>query len=67
MLKPPLAFNDSHDGALVLLGVVRGASPEIGVDLMQLPPGPLAVQEGISEQVSPFPSPLPSLPAPPPP
>lgn len=50
-LEPPLAFNTSHDRGYVLLGATRGQSPEVGVDLMQLPEDPLDVQMGISEQV----------------
>ena len=53
-LSPPLAFNDSHDGSYVLLGIARGQDTVIGVDLMQLPTDPLPVQEGISEQVTPI-------------
>ncbi len=48
-----MAFNDSHDGDYVLLGIVRGEDAGIGVDLMQLSDNPLEVQEGISEQVLP--------------
>lgn len=51
-LDPPLAFNNSHAGAWVLLGVERGEGGEVGVDLMVPPPDPADVQDGISLQAS---------------
>ncbi|ORX37688.1 hypothetical protein BD324DRAFT_392012 [Kockovaella imperatae] len=51
-LQPPLGFNTSHDGSFVLLGVTRGQSSQIGVDLMKIPDNPSDVQDGISEQLT---------------
>ena len=55
-MNPSLAFNTSHEGSIVLLGVARGDEAEIGVDLMQIPDNPKEVLEGISDQVCPLPS-----------
>lgn len=52
-LDPPTAFNTSHDGNYVLLGVTRGEGSDIGVDLMEYPSDAWEIQEGISDQVSP--------------
>ncbi|ORY34708.1 hypothetical protein BCR39DRAFT_556220 [Naematelia encephala] len=51
-LDPKLAFNNSHEGKYVLLGISRGSTPETGVDVMELPSNPEDVEEGISLQLS---------------
>jgi phosphopantetheinyl transferase len=52
-LDVPFAFNISHDGPFVLLGITH-APGEVGVDIMRVPNTQDAreIEEAVSDQVS---------------
>jgi phosphopantetheinyl transferase len=53
-LDVPFAFNISHDGPFVLLGITHAPGAELGVDIMRVPNRQDAVdiEEAVSDQVS---------------
>jgi 4'-phosphopantetheinyl transferase len=52
LLSPPLDFNNSHEGPFVLLGVARGDTAELGVDVMLPPLDPVELQDSLDLQLT---------------
>ncbi|RSH93228.1 copper chaperone of lysine biosynthesis protein [Saitozyma podzolica] len=52
VLSPPLDFNNSHEGPFVLLGVARGVTAELGVDVMLPPLDPVELQDSLDLQLT---------------
>lgn len=50
----PFAFNISHDGPFVLLGITHAPGAELGVDIMRVPnrQDAVEIEEAVSDQVS---------------
>jgi 4'-phosphopantetheinyl transferase len=49
-----LDFNNSHEGPFVLLGVARGITAELGVDVMLPPEDPVELQDSLDLQLTPM-------------